>query len=72
MDNIFMDILKKQYNFDKYSNKEYKSKAQLYYIAEVQNVYIEKRIGLIEKLKNKLDYIYCNILYSNIFTNLHQ
>lgn len=25
---------------------------------------------LVEKLKNKLNYIYCNILYSDIFINL--
>lgn len=37
----------------------------------MQNINTRKRIILVEKLKNKLDYVYCNILYSSIFTNLY-
>lgn len=66
-----IDALEKKHDFGRCSYTRLKSEARIYGITELHNIYTGKRIISIEKLKNKLDHLCYNILYSNIFPNLY-
>lgn len=68
MHDVFIDALERPYDLGKRSDTGFKPEAWVYCLAEVQNVYTGKGIIPVEKLKNKLDHVCCNILYSDIFT----
>lgn len=70
MHDVFIDALEKQHDLGKRSDTGFKPEAWVYCLAEVQNVYTGKEIIPVEKLKNKLDHVCCNISYANLFTNL--
>ena len=71
MHDVFIDAFEKQHDLGKLNDTGFKPEAWVYCVAEVQNVYTGKGIIPVEKLKNKLDHICYNILYSDIFTNLY-